>query len=286
MKRQPATQLRPDGKASFDAIYDDPLPSAYFSALRPLEYSTPGRAQPMVRRCVEALRRLRRLETVTVLDLCAGYGVNGALLKHRLTLDDLYERYGQAPRCGAGFQRILADALWFLRRRRREARVRVVAQDVAGHALAYGEAVGLADAVIEADLETVCPDPAQAALMREADLVVVTGGLSYIGERTLSRVLRAARHRPWALYFPLRHSDTAAVDETFARAGYAVETGRRTIPHRRFKSAEERGAIRARILAGQAPDARPPSPTHLEALVKLARPLAERHKPPFADIAA
>ena len=97
MTKLASSRLRADGKASFDAIYDEPTPAAYFSALWPLEYMTPGCAQPLVRRCVEALRRRLKLETVTVLDLCAGYGVNAALLRHRLTLPDLYRRPVPAP---------------------------------------------------------------------------------------------------------------------------------------------------------------------------------------------
>lgn len=278
--------IRPDGKASFHAIYDEPTPAAYFSALRPLEYVTPGRAQPMVRRCVEALRRRRGLETVTVLDLCAGYGVNGALLKHRLSLHDLYGRFATPHARAAGARRIAADAMWFWRQRRREAHVRVVAQDVARRALAYGQAVGLVDAIVPVNLEERDPTPEQAALLGAADLVVVTGGMSYIGAPTFSRVLRVARRKPWALYFPLRHSDTDGIDETFERAGYVVETSGRAIAHRRFRSAEERRAIRARILAQATPGEPPPSPRYLEALVKLARPEGELLHPPFDEIVA
>lgn len=280
------TRIRPDGKASFDAIYDQPTPAAYFSTLRPLDYSTPGRAQPLVRRCVEALRRRRGLETVTVLDLCAGYGVNGALLKHRLTLLDLYERFATPHARSAGAGRIAADALWFHRQRRGEARVRVIAQDVARRALAYGEAVGLADAIVPANLEGGDPSPEQIALLRDVHLIVVTGGLSYIGERTFSRVLRAARRDPWALYFPLRHSDSEPIDETFESAGYAVETAKRAIAHRRFRSVEERQAIHARVIAQATPGEPPPSQKYLEALVKLARPEEELFCPPFDEIVA
>ncbi len=278
--------IRQDGKASFDSIYDQPTPAAYFSALAPLDYATPGRAQPMVRRCIEALRRRRGLETVTVLDLCSGYGVNAALLLHRLSLSDLYDRFANREARAAGARRIAADAAWFRRQRRRDQSVRVIAQDVARNALDYSQSVGLADEVLPVNLEEQDPPPQQAALMREADLILVTGGISYIGERTFQRVLRTARRRPWAIYFPLRHSNSDAIDRTFRKLGYAVETSRRGVAHRRYHSPVERRKIRSRILETLPPGATPPSSDFLEAMVKLARPKEEQSAPPFEAILA
>jgi len=282
--KKPQDRIRADGKASFDSIYDQPTPAAYFSALKPLAYMTPGRVQPMVRRCVAALRHGRGIETVTVLDLCAGYGVNAALLKYRLGMQDLYERYATANARAAGHKRIAADALWYARKARAQADVRVIAQDVALNALTYSHAVGLADVVVGANLEERDPSEVEAAQLGLADLIVVTGGLSYIGEKSFRRVLGVARRRPWALYFPLRHSDTDDIDEAFERAGYEVETARRTIQHRFFRSPEERRAIRARVLADAGEDERPPSSTYLEALIKLARPPGDVLSPPFDEI--
>ena len=283
-RQSPDSVIRPDGKAAFDSIYDQPTPAAYFSVLQPLSYMTPGRAQPLVRRCVEALRRRRHLDTVTVLDLCSGYGINGALLKCRLTMQELYERHATPYARDAGAGRIPADALWYRQRRRGDAGVRVIAQDVAERALHYSRTVGLADAVIAANLEERDASATEAALMAKADLVVVTGGLSYIGERTFRRVLGVARRQPWALYFPLRHTDTEAIDVTFEGAGYTVETARRTIAHRRFRSAEERRTLSAHIRAQRAPGDPGPSPTHLEALIKLARPPNDLLMPPSDEI--
>ena len=279
-------QIRPDGKASFDDIYDQPTPSDYFTVLRPLDYAAPGRAQPLVRRCVEALRRRRGIETVTVLDLCAGYGVNGALLKHSLSLRDLYQRFASRLARTAGDERIAADALWFRRQRRPDPGVRVVAQDVARNALEYSESVGLADAVVPLDLEAEEPTPEQAQLMRDAHLIIVTGGLSYIGEKTFRRLLDLMRRRPWALYFPLRHTDTDGIDESFENEGYAVEEARRAIDHRRYRSAEERSEVHARINADAAPQDPPPSSDYLQARIKLARPEGDLAHPPFEEIAA
>jgi hypothetical protein len=284
MKAMNGTGIRPDGKASFDEIYDGPTPAAYFSVLRPLQYLLPGHAQPMVLRCMAALQRRRGLERVTVLDLCAGYGINAALIKCNMTMQDLYARFATHDARAAGAERIPADAAWFQRRRRAAFHVRVVAQDVSQNALSYSEAVGLVDATVATNLEECDPTPEQVKILRDADLVLVTGGLSYIGARTFSRVLRAARRRPWALYYPLRHTDVSEIDETLEDLGYGVETSHRPIAQRRYRSAEEQQAIRKRTMAQAAPGEPAPSPTHLEASIKLARPLDEMFRPPFDEI--
>ena len=274
-----AIQIRPDGKASFDNIYDQPTPEAYFTQLQPLEYVAPGDAQPLVRRCVDALRQCRDLETVNVLDLCSGYGVNSALLKYRLTLEDLYRRFARQHVDMDHAESIAADTSWFRQQQRTDADVRVIGQDVAANALNYSKSVGLSDAIMPVDLEAQEPSPEQAVLMRDVDLIVVTGGLSYIGDKTFRRTLNATRRRPWALYFPLRHTNTEDIDKSFEDAGYTVEPSRGLISQRRFRSEEERRSIHARIHTDASPNDPPLSPNYLEALVKLARPEDESIHP-------
>ncbi|MEQ8655093.1 MAG: hypothetical protein RIC87_21705 [Kiloniellales bacterium] len=268
----PRPQTGPGGKASFADIYNQATPRAYFSALRPLSYATPERAQPIVRRCVETLRRQRQLETVTVLDLCAGYGVNSALLKHDLSLEELYQRFTAPQVHLPPAKSIAADADWFRESRRNDLPVRVIAQDVAAKALDYAHRVGLADETLPLNLEEKELEEGQADLLRDVDLIVVTGGISYIGKRTFSRVLGACRRSPWALYFPLRHSDSQSIDSLFEQAGYKVEVSRRAVAHRRFESPQEQRRIRSRILARSEPRMTPPSWTYLEAMLKLALP--------------
>lgn len=268
----PRPQTGPGGKASFADIYNQATPREYFSALQPLRYATPGRAQPIVRRCVETLRQKRQLETVTVLDLCAGYGVNSALLKHDLSLDELYQRFTAPQGHLATSKSIAADADWFRHSRRNHLPLRVIAQDVAAKALNYAHRVGLADETLPLNLEENELEQGQAELLRDVDLIVVTGGISYIGERTFSRVLKACRRSPWALYFPLRHSDSQPIDDVFEQAGYRVEISKRTVAHRRFESVQEQRRIRSRILSRSEPRMSPPSWTYLEAMLKLALP--------------
>ncbi len=74
-------------KANMDAIYVQPDPRAYFRELAKVDYTIPDLAKPIFRRLVEALSE-RRAIPLQALDLGCSYGVNAALLKHDLSMED------------------------------------------------------------------------------------------------------------------------------------------------------------------------------------------------------
>ena len=280
--RQPERPVagRPGSKASFDEIYDAPNPGPYFSVLRPLDYRIPHFAQPLIRRLVSERRQLFGRERITVLDLCTGYGVNGALLKHDLSLDDLYRHYT------TGMARTPdTDRATFASRRRSEAGLRMIGQDVAGRALAYARAAGFLDATLHANLERDDLTAAQADLIADTDLVTITGGLSYIGEATLSRVVGALRRPPWVLYFPLRGTDTDRVNTALHKAGLRSERWHQPLPQRRFSTEQERRGVLETV--GRSKDGLgAASSTHQEAVLHLARPDDESRAMPMSALAA
>ena len=59
-----------DGKARFDHVYNQPDPRQYFQTLRPVGYETPAHGQAVFQEVVEAMRRDRHRDELTVLDLC------------------------------------------------------------------------------------------------------------------------------------------------------------------------------------------------------------------------
>jgi hypothetical protein len=276
LKRQPAEQA--PRKASFDDIYNAPDPGPYFTKLRPLDYRTPHFAQPVIRRTIAELRALRARERITMLDLCSGYGVNGALQKFGMSLDDLYRFYATG-----GARTPESDRAALAPRRRDGQGLRVIGQDVAGKAIAYAKAVGFADDILHANLETDDLSEAQEDLVASTDLLTITGGLSYIGEATLQRVLGALRRPPWVLYFPMRCSDTEAVNDTLREAGLRPAHWPKPLPQRRFADERERLSVRAAI--EQCSDGMgPASPTHHQAVLYLARPADESRSVPITSL--
>ncbi len=81
-----------EAKTNLDHIYNQPDPRAYFRKLRQLGYFIPGHAKPIFQKLISHLWR-RGNDTVHVLDLGCSYGVNAALLKHDLSMSELYEHF-------------------------------------------------------------------------------------------------------------------------------------------------------------------------------------------------
>jgi hypothetical protein len=274
MSSRPETP-RKLAKASFDALYDRPHPARYFSALRPLEYKVPAYAQPVIEQCLSTLAELRAKRKITVLDLCSGYGVNGGLMKHDVSLDELYKLYddrGAQPNLA---QRISRDREFLESRKRSDRDIVVVGQDIALNALNYAESVGFVDATIKANLERRPLRGNEARLVSGVDLVTVTGGLSYIGSATFERVLHAAKQPPWILFFPLRHTPVHEIRETIGSFGLDVEDAPRPVAQRRFKDERERRAVLAESGQDATIQRDWPSGSYLEAKLCLARPATD-----------
>lgn len=262
-------------KASFDTLYDRPHPARYFSALRPLEYKIPAYAQPVIEECVSALAELRGKQKITVLDLCSGYGINGALLKYDVSMDELYKLYDDRGAQPNFEKRLSRDREFLKKRKRTDHDITVISQDIALNALNYAESVGFADATIKANLERRPLRGNEASLIEDVDLITVTGGLSYIGSATFERVLGAVKQSPWILFFPLQHTAVQEIRDTIASFELDVEDAPRPVPQRRFKDERERRAI----LAESGQDATLPRDwafgAYLEAKLCLARPAAD-----------
>lgn len=230
-----------EAKASMDHIYDQSDPRAYFRELEPLGYSIPGTAKPVFARLLDRLRQRRR-GPLHVLDLGCSYGVNAALLKHDVTMTELYDHWNQPRLAEASPDEIVEyDRRFFANMDRRDG-IAVLGLDQAAHAVAYAEAVGLLDAGITANLEIEpLPDGAHEKLA-DVDLVISTGCVGYVGEATFDRIMPAVtRNTPaWMSNFVLRMFPFDAIAERLARHGYVTEKlDGETFVQRRFASREE-----------------------------------------------
>lgn len=273
MSPLPETPRKPE-KASFDNLYDRPHPGRYFSALRPLKYRIPGHAQPVIEECVSALTEIRK-QPIRILDLCSGYGINGALLKHDLSMEDLYELYDDSGPVPHLARRIARDRDFLETRRHADRDAYVIGQDVAANALDYAQSVGSIDAAIKANLERRPLRRGEADLVAEVDLITVTGGLSYIGAATFKRILDEVKRPPWVLYFPLQHTPDRETSDTIVSFGLDVEEGAKPVPQRHFKDERERNSILPAYDRSAAVPRDWPFGTYLEAKLCLARPAAD-----------
>ena len=210
------------GKANFDDIYDRQDPRDYFNTLGSMGYAAPWHGY----RLFSALReRMRSEGRFTIVDVCCSYGINGALLKYDVTLDDLYTRYGSDEVASLTSEALAgSDSKFYGARERRDAPY-VIGLDVAGNAIAYGVSAGMLDEGFAENLEDHEPSRKLRSLVSEADLITVTGGVGYITGRTFERLLDSLPEgrKPWIAVLALRWVDFGPLAELFSRYGYVTE---------------------------------------------------------------
>jgi predicted TPR repeat methyltransferase len=96
-----------EAKAKMDHIYNRSDPRAYFRELKKLGYAIPGIAKPTFQKLIGHLQQ-RHDGAIHVLDLGCSYGVNAALLKHDLSMRELYDHWGQKTLTDASAKEVVA----------------------------------------------------------------------------------------------------------------------------------------------------------------------------------
>jgi SAM-dependent methyltransferase len=234
-----------EAKADLDHIYNQRDPRAYFRELKKLGYAIPGTAKPIFQKVIAHLHR-RRGHTVHVLDLGCSYGVNAALLKHDLSMPELYEHWGSGALAAASPQEVVAQDRDYFAHLDQAADIEVIGLDQAERAVAFGEETGLLDEGVAVNLETGDLPPPALAELAPIDLVASTGCVGYVTEKSFEKLLPAInRGEPaWLANFVLRMFPFDAIAEHLSARGYATEKLEgRTFVQRRFATAEEQEQI-------------------------------------------
>ena len=234
-------------KADFSHLYNRPDPRDYVRTLSRLDYEIPQRARPVFETIFTAMRAAGAVgdEPLRVLDLCCSYGVNAALLCCDLDMDDLADRYSSPE-----LQELDADELCtadkeFYATRLVPDAVQVRGLDAAANAVAYACRVGLLVNGWAENLETGTASTELAGDLDQVDVVICTGGIGYITERTLAQVVRTrpGRPAPWLAAFVLRQYSYEPIAAALSQQGLVTEQLHGiSFPQRRFASRSEREA--------------------------------------------
>ena len=277
-----------EAKANLDHIYNQSDPRAYFRELKKFDYVIPEVAKPIFKKLIEALQQ-RRENTIQVLDLGCSYGINAALLKHDLSMDELYDHWGQKTFSNATSDAVIArDQSYFADLKATED-IGVVGFDVAKNATSYGEEVGLLDESFTVNLETELLSASAKEELALVDLVTSTGCVGYVTEKSFDRMLPAmgSGQMPWFANFVCRMFPFDAIEECLDGWGYVTEKlQNRTFLQRRFASVHEQEQVIGQ-LRDQGVD-----PTGLEgegdllAEFYLSRPTAEAAAVPIERLLA
>lgn len=229
-------------KADFNDIYRAKDPRGYFSVLGGLGYIIPELAGPVLLQLANRLIRSKG-HPISVLDIGCSYGILSAVMRCGLSIEQLCNRYA-----GPSFQAMNSDRLascdadYFASLAPFED-VRFIGLDRSPEAIAYAQRVGLIEEGLTVDLETDSLSEQARSIIATADLIVSTGAVGYISEKTFGKLLRAfpTGKAPWIASFVLRMFDYENIAETARQHGLATERlERTTFVQRRFRDDIER----------------------------------------------
>ncbi|WP_292187447.1 hypothetical protein [Mesorhizobium sp.] len=227
----------------FTATYNRTLPHAYLRLCLAKDYMIPGRAKPIFERVFADYRRVRNKTRLKIIDVGCSYGINAALLRTDLGLDDLYAAY-LGPR-GSLSRRHKAEHRTFFFDQRLRDDIQFVGVDPSFRAVRYALDMGLLEAGITADLETRDLTLNERGALADADILISTGCVGYATAATFARVYEAsAGSRPWVVAFarhPFSYDDIAAALRDFSLETRPAERFRQR--QSRFSTPTERRAI-------------------------------------------
>lgn len=273
-----------ENKANFDQIYTRPDPRDYYRVLYGLDYIIPDLAKLVFRNIITAMQE-RRKHRIKVLDLGCSYGNNGALIRMPLDLDRLAKRYRDLDTEAVSPRDLMAlDRSYFQSWPKRD--VDIVGIDVSRPAIDYARSVGLIDEGLAINLETEPVSPACRDMVSDVDLIITTGSVGYVTERSFGKLLTAiGQPAPWIASFVLRMFPYSRLTGLFDTAGMVTEKlGGVTFIQRRFHSEEECVGVLAK-LEGQGIDpAGKEAGGLLHAELFLSRPRGEADDLPLEDI--
>ncbi|WP_243788552.1 class I SAM-dependent methyltransferase [Saccharopolyspora gloriosae] len=235
-------QFDSTGKVTLDHIYTRPDPRDYFRTLRTLEYRIPQLAKPYFSKFLDEYRQARRVAVPTVVDIGSSYGINAALLKCDAALDELYAHYTDETAEALDHEGMLARDQDWMRARGGVPDARFIGLDTSRPALDYALNAGFLDDIVHADLEEQDLDEHQRERLARADVVVSTGCLGYVGERTVRRIADAAG-KPWMAHFVLRMFPFDDVAASLAEIGYETVHVEGAFEQRRFASPQEQALM-------------------------------------------
>ena len=228
-----STDSLPKHKDDFDRVYDLEDPSPYFTALRPSDYRMPevlAGVLKAIHRPVCAARGTG--DVLRVLDFACGYGAIGALLRHDVTMAEIYARYRERNWLPVDARRYWeADASFFAARREASVTFKIGGIDIAGVALEYATAQGFLDRTFHENLVDHAASEELTRFLHGVDLVVESGSVGDLLPVAFERILGACggTSRPWFLYCPRPDVDWAPLNALWVERGYRTESAHRCL---------------------------------------------------------
>ena len=218
--------------ALFTRVYDLDDPSPYFSTLRPTGYRMPVALAGALEAIHAPLGAVRGAgHSLRLLDFACGYGAIGALLRHDVSMAEIYARYGERqwqPEDGRRYWE--ADAAFFAARRAERAAFEIAGIDIAGNALDYASALGFVDRAFHENLVDDAPSDGLKRFLHGVDLVVESGALGVMLPVAFERVFDCVGDESAALVSlqPSSRCELDGAEQVVGRTG--VSHGKLLLP--------------------------------------------------------
>ncbi|CAM5761208.1 hypothetical protein LMIY3S_00062 [Labrys miyagiensis] len=233
-------------KHDFSGSYNRDWPHRYIKAHLALDYIIPDRAKPVFLAILDRYRAIRERDRLKIVDVGCSYGINAALLRTDMNLDDLYAAYTaiDGPLTG----RLSADHRAFFESRNLGSDIRIVGVDPSQRAARYARSVGLVDAIVTTDMEASDPTGAETRALEGADIIISTGCVGYATEHTFGRIYQAtAASRPWVAAFVMHPYSYDGINDMLASHG--LRTRKMLVARqRRFSTDTEQRSLLAAML--------------------------------------
>ena len=229
-------------KADFDDVYSAPTPHAYLSAMAENGYAIGEEARPWFAAAVELLQEKNGPAfPVQMLDIGCSYGVGAALVRFGVSFAEMVAFFNS--RAPQDYTACADSTRAWLYATPPALDLRVIGLDASAPAIRFATEATMLDNGMAANLEEdgATPDDDQRAFFRSCNLVVSSGAIGYVTERTLDHVLRdlgadhPGKFGPLAVFTILRMFDPTKITKAFERRDMRFEPvpGIR-LPQRRF----------------------------------------------------
>lgn len=243
-------KLREDGKLYLNDIYGDDAPVNYYAKLAKLDYCLTDNARGVFQRIFAAYRAARNVRRLRVLDVGCSYGVNALELKAGWTFQELAEHYQTSARSVRSVSEMIARDRVTLLRSDADPELQFIGLDTQKPAIDYADMADIIESGAVVNLEKRPPSPQDAETLSGVDLVISTGCVGYVTERTLCTLADLnEERRPWFAHFVLRMYPYRAVQQSFAARGYVTLAAPHTVRQRRFATENERERVLDRLVS-------------------------------------
>ncbi len=236
-----------EAKVDFNDVYTAKTPHAYIASMAENGYEIGECARPF---CCEAVKLLQEKNGVTwpvqLLDVGCSYGIGSAFVKYNCTFDELVAFF--SSRVPEGYTTACETTRQWLNVTAPEYDLRCVGLDSSKPAIQFATDAGLLDGAITCNFENnENPSKEDVSWIRGCNLLMSTGAIGYVTERTLDVVMsnlgksHPGSFGPIAMMTILRMFETEQIKKCFEKHGFSFcKIPDVRLPQRNFANEDEK----------------------------------------------